>query len=137
MPEPPTKSYNPDADDPEHRRHDEGRKGEPKEPEPIRSPAEANLLRQAYVALAKADHDYDGHRLKAMGRTAEAARLLGESLAGDGRAMEAQKSSDDELREASSILKRAQSMAASNHHHKVAEYINAAVWQISIALNIR
>jgi hypothetical protein len=102
-----------------------------------RGGAEADLLRKAYIALSRADHDYDGHRLKAMGQTSEAARILGETLAGDGHDREAQMTSDAELREANAFLQSARSMAASHKRPRVVEHINAAIRQISIALKIR
>jgi hypothetical protein len=102
-----------------------------------RGDAEADLLRKAYVALSKADHDYDGHRLRAMGQTSDAARILGETLAGDGHDRETQMTSDDEMRAANGFLESARSLAASHKRPRVVEHINAAMRQISIALKIR
>jgi len=99
--------------------------------------AEADLLRKAYIALSKADHDYDWHRFHAMRQTADAAKILGETLAGDGHDREAQTTSDDELRAANGFLESARSLAASHKRPHVVEHINAALRQISIALKIR
>jgi hypothetical protein len=96
-----------------------------------------DFLRQAYVAMSKADHDYDGHRLHAMRDTSEAAKILGETLAGDGHDREAQMTSDEELREAAGLLVRARALAAAHGRLHVVEHIDAARQQISIALNIR
>jgi hypothetical protein len=97
----------------------------------------ASLLRKAYVAMSKGDHDYHGHRILAMRQTADAARILGEILDGDGHDREAQGSSDGELREADDFLKRAQSLASSDHRPRVAEHVAAAEREISIALSVR
>jgi hypothetical protein len=97
----------------------------------------ASLLRKAYVAMSKGDHDYHGHRILAMRQTADAARILGEVLDGDGHDREAQGSSDGELREADDFLKRAQSLASSDHRPRVAEHIAAAERELSIALGLR
>jgi len=56
--------------------------------------AEAGQLRQAYAILSTADHDYKGHRKAAMKQIEEAAKRLGVTLTGDGKAREAQQTSE-------------------------------------------
>src|ERR1700728_3198325 len=45
--------------------------------------AEAGMLHRAYHILATGDHDYHGHRAKAMHAVEAAAKLLGVDLKGD------------------------------------------------------
>jgi hypothetical protein len=99
------------------------------------NPAGARLLREAYHLLATADHDYDGHRARAMHNTAEAARLIGVRLRGGGKAGETQETSDEQLRKAQGLLEEALSPLAGRG--KVIEHLNTAISQISIALKIR
>ncbi len=99
------------------------------------NPAGARLLREAYHLLATADHDYDGHRARAMHNTAEAARLIGVRLRGGGKAGEVQATSDEQLRKAQGVLEQALSPLAGRG--KVIEHLNSAISQISIALKIR
>ncbi len=47
---------------------------------------EAEALREAYVLLAGANHDYDGHRVKAMGHIKSAVKILDQSVAKNGTA---------------------------------------------------
>jgi len=95
------------------------------------------LLRRAYHTLSRADHDYHWHRLHAMHQTAEAATLLGGTLAGEDDQVTAQSSSDDLLRKARSLLQQARAASAFHKHPRVREHIEAALQQISIALSIR
>jgi len=128
----------------EERDHDRRRDWDRKEEEKRKGievvvPAgpELGLLRKAYIALSKADHDYDWHRVHAMQHTAEAASILGETLAGDGHAREAQMTSDAELREADGFLASAHVLAMEHRRPRVADLITAARRQIAVALDIR
>ena len=47
---------------------------------------EAEALREAYVLLASANHDYDGHRAKAMGQIQAAVKTLDQAVAKNGSA---------------------------------------------------
>lgn len=47
---------------------------------------EAEALREAYVVLAAANHDYDGHRVKAMGHIRSAVKILDQGVAKNGSA---------------------------------------------------
>jgi hypothetical protein len=95
----------------------------------------AQLLREAYHLLAVADHDYDGHRARAMHNTAEAARTIGVHLRGGGKADEAQGASDEQLRKAQGLLQEALGPMAGRA--KAIEHLEAAINQISAALKIR
>src|ERR1051325_11700754 len=60
---------------------------------------EAATLAHAYAILATGDHDYKGHRIKAMHAIKEAADLLKWNLEGDGKYKQSQALSDAKLRE--------------------------------------
>jgi hypothetical protein len=94
-------------------------------------------LQQAYMLLHQADHDYDGHRVKAMHAIEAACKLLHVSENGDGRGGEAQGVSDQQLRQAKGLLKGARATFAQQKRHKVVTHIDNAMKQITTALNIR
>jgi hypothetical protein len=96
-------------------------------------PAPGVLLTQAYTALASADHDYKGHRIRAMRQVKAAAVALGVSLGGDGRNREAQGASDAQLQTAQGLLQQARAGLSG----KPLRHVNQAIKQISIALSIR
>jgi len=95
--------------------------------------APVDLLSQAYGELSSADHDYKGHRKAAMRQVADAARLLGVRLGGDGRVREKQGISDDHLRAAQGLLQQ----AAGGLSGKALKHVIAAEKQLSVALSIR
>lgn len=43
------------------------------------------MLREAYDILARADHDYKGHRAKAMHEIEAAGKLIGMNVKGEGK----------------------------------------------------
>jgi hypothetical protein len=96
------------------------------------SPA-ADLLRQAYATLERADHDYKGHRIAAMRQIEAAGKVLGENLRGDGKARERQPVSDEQLRAAQAQLQEASSQLTG----KAQKHVNQAIKQLSIALKIK
>ncbi len=93
----------------------------------------AQVLRQAYVHLAVADHDYKGHRVRAMKQIEAAAKLLGIDLKGDGKGHEVQGVSDEHLRTAQGLLQQ----AAPGLTGKPLTHINNAIKQLTTALSIR
>jgi hypothetical protein len=95
--------------------------------------AGAAALQQAYGLLATADHDYNGHRARAMKQIEAAAKLLGVNLHGDGKVREAQGASDAQLRSAQAILVQ----AASGWKGLGLAHVQQAVKQLNIALAIR
>ena len=95
--------------------------------------AEAGMLREAYGLLSVADHDYKGHRIRAMKQIEAAAKHLGISLRGDGRGHEAQGTSDAQLRSAAALLQQA-SNGLRGHG---LEHIKLACEQLNVALAIR
>jgi hypothetical protein len=90
-------------------------------------------LPEAYHLLKSADHDYKGHRARAMHQIEAAARLLGMRIAGGGKGHEAQGTSDSQLRSAQSLLNQ----AAGNLAGQPLLHIQEAIRQLSIALSIR
>ncbi len=99
----------------------------------VAGPAPVDLLRQAYVTLAAADHDYKGHRVEAMRQIHAAARLLGLNLHGEGKGHEKQGVSDEQLRAAQALLQQASTSLSG----KPLKHVQAAEKQISVALSIR
>ncbi len=100
---------------------------------PSASAAPAQLLRQAYVRLSVADHDYMGHRVRAMRQIEAAAKLLGVDLKGDGKGHEPQGTSDQQLHAAQALLQQ----AAPGLTGKPLTRVNNAIQQITTALSIR
>jgi hypothetical protein len=90
-------------------------------------------LEDAYSLLRTADHDYKGHRAKAMRQIAVAGRLLGMKIGGRGSAGENQGTSDAQLRQALSILNG----ATGNLAGKPLLHVQKAINELNIALSIR
>ena len=99
--------------------------------------AEAGMLRNAYLILATGDHDYKGHRVKAMHQIESAARLLGMNISGDAKDRQPQPLSDAKLREAQGLLQNVLGAAEVKNEKRVSKHITNAINQISIALSIR
>ena len=98
------------------------------------STAAGNLLSQAYAALSVADHDYQGHRGKAMKHIEVAAKVLGITLQGNGTGHEPQTTSDQQLRTAQSLLQQA---LVPGLKPRVQKQINLALTELSTALTIK
>lgn len=91
-------------------------------------------LEQAYITLANANHDYKGHRAKAMFHIKAAIRKLGASdSAKDGKVREAQTASDAQLRSAQGILEQVQPQVTG----KVLFHVQKAIEELTTALSIR
>lgn len=93
-------------------------------------------LRQAYAYLEAGDHDYKGHRAKALHAVGAACKTLGFATKGDGRNREAQKYSDNLLKSAREQLAAVEPQAQSLHQEQVAEHIHTAIHEIDLALEI-
>jgi hypothetical protein len=98
---------------------------------------ELNNLRLAYGTLCKADHDYKGHRVRAMHAIEAACDILGTDIRGDGKSKEGQSISDAELRQAQTLVQQALGMAQQQNQKKVAAHLTKAINEISIALTIK
>ncbi|HZM03402.1 MAG TPA: hypothetical protein VFC44_10280 [Candidatus Saccharimonadales bacterium] len=99
----------------------------------IPNASSVELLREAYGLLHRADHDYKGHRARAMHQIEEAAKFFGVNLRGQGKGDEKQGTSDSQVREAQSALERSIGGLAGKPLHHVRE----AISQLTIALNVR
>ena len=95
------------------------------------------MLRQAYRTLATGDHDYDGHRVKAMHAVEAAGKLLGMDLAGDLKDRTPQPLSDDKLREAQGLITQVLGSAEVKGQKRVVKHLNPAIDHINTALKIR
>lgn len=103
----------------------------------FRDRPEANMLQRAYEILATGDHDYKGHRVKAMHAVKAAADLLGYDLGGDDRYKEKQALSDDKLREARDLLKNVLGAAEVKDQKRISKHIEGAIRDINTALKIK
>ena len=97
------------------------------------SSAATGQLSQAYAALSGANHDYQGHRVRAMRHIEAAAKELGVNLQGDGQGQEQQAVSDQQLRTAQSLLQQAAPALQGNARM----HVDKAIDQLSIALSIK
>jgi methionine-rich copper-binding protein CopC len=98
---------------------------------------ELALLRQAYRAMESADHDYKGHRLKAMHEVQAAAKQLGVEIKGGGKGREAQGSSDSQMNTARGLLQNVRSNPADEKRDKVLSHVDKAIEQIDLALKAK
>ena len=96
--------------------------------------AASGLLSQAYASLSVADHDYQGHRVKAMKHIEVAAKVLGITLGGNGTGHEQQTNSDQQLHTAQNLLQQA---LVPGLKPRVQKQINLALTELSTALSIK
>jgi hypothetical protein len=96
--------------------------------------AAAGLLTQAYAALSIADHDYQGHRVKAMKHIEVAGKVLGLTLGGNGTGHEVQTTSDQQLHTAQALLQQA---LVPGLKPRVQKQINLALTELTTALSIK
>ena len=102
-----------------------------------RDTSEVQALRTAYRTLAKADHDYQGHRIAAMRQIEAACDLLGSDIRGDGTGHEPQALSDAQLREARATVSQVRNAIPAGQQPRIATHLDNAVKQIDIALTIK
>jgi hypothetical protein len=124
---------------------------------------EAQALREIYIVLAGANHDYDGHRAKAMGQIQSAVKLLDKAVAKNGSANakitsayedavsraaklaakgaatvhELQSVSDARLKKALLGLAEVRPTAVQMKQKKLLNHVDAAIKELNIALKIR
>jgi cytochrome c556 len=120
-------------------------------------------LKTAYILMAMGDHDYDGHRVKAMGQVEEAIKKLDHTVMKDGtngqkvvaldeeigtaraafiakhqgKVHEGQWASDLQLKEAREVLMKVKESLPQAKHPKPHEHIQNAIKQVDIALSKR
>jgi pyruvate/2-oxoglutarate dehydrogenase complex dihydrolipoamide acyltransferase (E2) component len=101
--------------------------------------AAGQSLASAYMLLANADHDYNGHRVQAMESIRKAAKRLKISLQGKGNGgNQPQADSDAKLLRAQQILQQVQgSIGGSRRGAKVRQHVNEAIQHITTALQTR
>jgi hypothetical protein len=90
-------------------------------------------LDDAYATLAQADHDYKGHRAKAMKQIELAVQELGGKISGHGKGHEPQGTSDAQLKAAQTLLQQ----TTSGFTGKALKHVNNAIAQINDALAIK
>jgi len=124
---------------------------------------ETEVLTQAYILMAMGDHDYDGHRVKAMHQVHQAVEILDKSILKKGtngqktvalqeeiaaaRAKfiekhsatihESQALSDLQMREAATLLAQVRGALAGNKQERPLKHVDAAIKEVNIALKIR
>jgi hypothetical protein len=123
---------------------------------------QAQALRQAFVALAGANHDYNGHRVKAMHAVKHAVKMLDDHVMRHGTAPlqaatqqgqaavaaaekaakatrmvhEPQPASDAALGQAGQVLQQVRPALVANKQHRILKQVDAASRHINIALKI-
>jgi hypothetical protein len=95
------------------------------------------LLIDAYADLDRADHDYKGHRIKAMEQIEAAGKLVHLNLRGDGHGHEKQGVSDEQLRLAEGVLNQIKTEFTEKKHSGVLHHVNKALEQLTGALKIK
>ena len=132
---------------------------------PLRKQPEVTTLRPVFTLLLHADHDYQGHRVKAMRAIAEACRMMGTDImpAGMGRGRghglpvgsatpgtgtttgekhattepEQQPLSDEQLKQAQATVQQVRSGIAGGTQPRVAARLDEAIAEIGIALTVK
>lgn len=99
--------------------------------------SELTQLKQAYITLSHADHDYKGHRVKAMRAIEAACDLLGSDIRSKSKGGERQSVSDSQLREAQGMVRAARDGALQQHQAQVASDANTAYNEITMALSVK
>ena len=94
--------------------------------------AKRKKLRHAYWILEQADHDYAGHRGKAMEEIRRAGRIMGLDLKGDGYGGQRPHWSDALLREARKNLQNIVEESGGEEH----KHIRLAIKEIAHALEV-
>ena len=106
--------------------------------QPPANPADVTAVVQAYRVLEIADHDYQGHRIKAMEHLRKAGLILGVSLKGNGQGREQQGDSDTQLKQAQSMLQQmSKSKVAGRRHQRAMTHVNSALSELETALSIK
>lgn len=95
---------------------------------------EANMMIDAYDILASSDHDYDGHRAKAMKQVESAAKSLGVKLHGDDHDRQKQVISDEKMASAADMLTKVLDNSEVKGQPKISKHISEAIHQINLGL---
>jgi len=95
---------------------------------------EAGLMINAYDILTSSDHDYGGHRIKAMRQVETAAKSLGVKLHGDDHDRQHQVISDEKMQSAASMLSQVLENAEVKGQPRISKHITEAINQINMGL---
>jgi hypothetical protein len=95
---------------------------------------EAGLMITAYDILASSDHDYDGHRTKAMRQVEAAAKSLGVKLHGDDHERQRQVISDAKMQSAANMLSKVLENAEVKGQPRASKHVADAIEQINKGL---
>jgi hypothetical protein len=95
---------------------------------------EVSNLRQAYVYLEAGNHDYKGHRVRALRAVGSACNVLGFKAKGDGRNHEVQTFSDNLLASARQRLTYVEPQAQALGQNQVVGLIQQAIQEIELAM---
>jgi hypothetical protein len=124
---------------------------------------EAQALREAFLVLAGANHDYNGHRVHAMGAVKAAIKILDDAIEAHGSAKmktaaaagraattraeqaarqtrtvhEVQRASDAQLLKAGEMLAQVRAVAAQNHQKRVLSHVDNAIREVKMGLRTR
>lgn len=91
------------------------------------------LLDDAYATLAQADHDYKGHRAKAMKQIDAALGEIGAKVSGKGKKHEPQGTSDAQMRAAETLLQQ----AGTGLSGKALKHVQKAIAEINDGLAVK
>jgi hypothetical protein len=90
----------------------------------------------AFRLLKQANHDYDGHRIKAMAELEAAGHDMSLELGGDLPEAERQWKSDAQLQEARHLVREARDKMEREDRERVAAHLDKAIKEIDAALKV-
>ena len=96
-----------------------------------------SALQTAYTDLAIGNHDYKGHRLKALHHVEAALKVLGVTLTGDKHDKQKQSQSDSDLKGAQGQLQTVHNAAVSSGQTQLQKHVDKALDEIGLALAIK
>lgn len=94
-------------------------------------------LAHAYALLKLANHDYDGHRVKAMKELEIAGESLGMKLEAHGSEHERKWKSDEQLAEAHRLLREARDKLEARDRDRAAAHVEKAIKETDAALRVK
>ena len=98
---------------------------------------EIAALQTAYTDLKIGNHDYKGHRIKALHQVEAACKLLGVVAKGDGHDKQLQSQSDSDLKGAQGQLQTVHNAAAASGQTQLQKHVDKALDEIGLALAIK
>jgi hypothetical protein len=94
-------------------------------------------LAHSYRLIKMSNHDYGGHRDAALKELQIAGDALGLDLKGKGDERESQMKSDEQMAEASRLLRAARDKLEAQDRERVARHVDRAVEEVDAALRVR